>query len=136
MGVEQGISDQDLFIVLNQKVFPVKDYPSDTIGSFGYDLCIEVADVFMPFGFVMFPLIFMDPKVKFGLVLDDGFVERGKQHMFITIQPGNRTYQKSVILPGVTSRNGGTNVRTGPVRTEKLTGERIFQVNQTTFIKL
>jgi hypothetical protein len=72
VSIDKGVSYQHLFGFLYQYSFHANNYSTNPVSGYGYGFDVEIAYVFMPLGFVVATLVFVDTQVEFGFVLNDG----------------------------------------------------------------
>ena len=74
--IQQGVANVDAMNGSVEKDFFFEEYAAHAVGPSGNLLPFKADDVFVSLGTVVLSLIFMQPEVKFGSVLNDRLVKR------------------------------------------------------------
>ena len=79
--------------------------------------------------------IFMDSKVEFRAMLDNGFIEVGEEHVVVVVECGLGNDEHAVVFPRMASNHVAAGIGAGAVRANQLPAKGEFKVDKLFFIK-
>ena len=120
MRVEQGVTDHEPVCGLRKEILTLKHNPSNMVDAVRDRIHPEIVEVFVPPRIIDPTRVFVDAQIEFRIMLNDRFIEIGKQDMIVIIQGWLRHHEQSVVFPGMASYYIAAGVSPGPVCTDQL----------------
>ena len=77
MGVEQGVLDQQLLLVVQEEHGLAEEDTSDPVGNRGVLVELEIHDVFVSAGLIVVLAITVNAEIEFPAMLDKCLIQRG-----------------------------------------------------------
>ena len=106
VGVKQCVTDMDSMDGAFKDDFFFQQYAAYAIGPRGNLFPFKTDDVLVTLGAVVLSLVFVQAKVEFCAMLDDGFIKGGQENVVLIIQFGNWNYEQSIVLSDITPYEG------------------------------
>ena len=136
VGFEQGVADEEAVALGAEDDFLLEEHTTDAIDPSRHFVPLKTKDVFVTLRTVVFSDKFVKTEVEFCSMLDDGFIERRKEHVVFIVDFLYGHDKKSVIFADVAAHEGGRAVGTRFVGEQKLLHEGVLQVGHLRFVEL
>ena len=127
--LNEFVLDEHLIVVRNHHDSLGEYDSTNLISDNRHRIGIKVNDVLMSFRLIHITIA-VNTEVELFATHHEALVERRKQHKLSTAKLLYRHCKQSVVLSRIASHNGCVAVRTGLVRRDQLTLQRVLEVDQ------